>query len=147
MTESNSTLRKVRLIQWALMAVIPICAWLAEIGRSRGSSDWNWRHWLVAGLAFWAVSGGFRLRHRLAQGSGEALTKDASNPKGLRQWEVGQVIGLATAEAAALWGLMIRMVLDGAFWQASLFYAAAFFLLPLWTPRMPITSASTLSAR
>jgi len=38
-------------------------------------------------------------------------------------------------------GLVVRMVFGGAFWQASLYYAAALFLLLLWTPRTPITSA------
>ncbi len=103
MSEINSKVRKVRLIQWALIAAVPMFALVAEIGRSRDSSDWTWRHWLMAGLALWAVSAGFQLRRRLAHLSGKALTKDASNPKALRQWEVGQIIGLAVAEGVA-WG-------------------------------------------
>ena len=141
MGEIESKLRKVRLIQWALVAVVPICALVAEIGRSRGSNDWTWRHWLVAGLALWSVSGGFHLRHRLLHRSEQALAKDVSNPKSLKQWEVGQIIGLAMAEGVAWWGLVVCMVLGGAFWQASLFYVAGLFLLLLWTPRMPIRSA------
>ena len=98
MGEFESKLKKVRLIQWALIAVVPIFALMAEIGRSRGSNDWTWRHCLVAGLALWGVSAGFHLRHRLLHRSEQALAKDAPNPKALRQWEVGQIIGLAMAE-------------------------------------------------
>jgi hypothetical protein len=141
MGDIEPKLKKVRLIQWALIAAVPIFAFVAEIGRSRGSSNWTWRHWLVTGLALWSVSAGFHLRHRLLHRSEQALAKDASNLKTLRQWEVGQIIGLAMAEGVVQWGLVVRMVLGGALWQASLFYAAGLFLLLLWTPRPPITSA------
>ena len=98
--------------------MIPILGWVAEIDRRRGSSDWTLQHWLVAGLTLWAVLGGVRIRHRLLRRSGEALKKDASDPKALRQWEAGQVVGLAMAESVAVWGLLVRMVLGGALWQA-----------------------------
>jgi F0F1-type ATP synthase membrane subunit c/vacuolar-type H+-ATPase subunit K len=140
MGDIEPKLKKVRLIQWALIAVVPIFAFVAEIGHSRGSNDWTWRHWLVAGLALWSVSGGFHLR-RLGHRSEQALGKGAPNPKAVRQWEAGQIIGLAMAEGVAMVGLVVRMVLGGALWQASLFYAAGLFLLLLWTPRMPIRSA------
>jgi len=86
--------------------------------------------------------GGFRIRHRLLRRSGEAVKKAASDPKALRQWEVGQVVGLAVAECVAVWGLLVRMVLGGALWQASLFYLVALSLLLLWTPRMPTIASS-----
>ena len=60
----------------------------------------------------------------------------------LRQAEVGQIIGLAMAEGVVQWGLVVRMILGGALWQASSFYAAGLFLLLLWAPRTPITNAS-----
>jgi F0F1-type ATP synthase membrane subunit c/vacuolar-type H+-ATPase subunit K len=140
----KAKLRKLRLIQLALIAVIPIFGWVAEIGRGRGSSDWTLGDWLVTGVALWAALGGFRLRRRMIGRSEEALAKDASNTKALKQWEAGHVIGLAMAGSVVLWGLVVRMVLGGALWQASLFYAAGLLLLLLWTPRTPIaTPAST----
>jgi F0F1-type ATP synthase membrane subunit c/vacuolar-type H+-ATPase subunit K len=142
MSEMKSKLRKLRIIQLALIAVIPIFGWVAEIDRRRGSSDWTLQHWLVAGLTLWAVLGGFRIRHRLLRRSGEALKKDTSDPKALRQWEAGQVVGLAVAESVAVWGLLVRMVLGGALWQALSFYVVALFLLLLWTPRMPTAASS-----
>jgi hypothetical protein len=63
--QMESAFKKVRLIQWALLAAIPPFAWVAEIGRGSGSSDWTWRHWLAIGLVIWSVSGAFRLRGRL----------------------------------------------------------------------------------
>lgn len=143
MNEIKSKLKKLRLIQLALIAVIPIFGWVAEIGRDPGSSEWSLRHWLVTGLALWVALGGFRFRRRMIHRSEELLAQDASNPKALKQWEAGNVLVLAMAEAVVLWGLVMRMVLGGAFWQASLFYSTGLFLLLLWTPRMPITTLSS----
>lgn len=144
MNEIKSKLRKLRLIQVALIALIPIFRWVAEIGRDSGRSDWSSRHWLVTSLAVWGALGGSRLRRRMIHRSEEALAKDAYNPKALKQWEAGNVVALAVAEGVVAWGLVVRMVLGGALWQASLFYAAGLLLLVLWTPRTPIaTPAST----
>jgi hypothetical protein len=139
----ESTFKKVRLIQWALLLAIPLFAWVAEIGRDAGNSDWTWRHWLAIGFALWSVSGAFRVRGRLLRNSKEKLMNDAANAKGVKQWEAGQVISLAMAEGVAFWGLVIRMVFHGALWQASIFYVMAVFLLLLWTPRMPSGTGST----
>jgi hypothetical protein len=138
----ESAFKKVRLIQWALLAAIPLIAWVAEIGRGSGSGDWTWRHWLAMGLAVWSVSGAFRLRSLTVRRSKEKLMSDATDVKAARQWEVGQIISLAMAEGVALWGLVIRMVFHGTLWQASIFYAMAVFLLLLFTPRMPSGAAS-----
>jgi hypothetical protein len=138
----KSKLRKVRLIQLGLIAVIPIVGSITEILFDRGNGDWTWLHWLVTGLVLWSVLGGFRLRSRLIHRSEESLAKDPSNSKALRQWEAGQLIGLATGESIVWWGLVLRMAFGGARWQALLFYAAGLFLLLLWTPRLPITTAT-----
>ena len=137
----ESSLKKVRLIQWALLAAIPLFAWVAEIGRGIGSNEWTWRHWLAVGLAVWSVSGAFRLRRLLFHRSQETLMNNATDAKAAKQWEAGQVIGLAMAEGVAYLGLVVRMVFHGTLWQASLFYLVALFLLLLWTPRMPRVAA------
>jgi F0F1-type ATP synthase membrane subunit c/vacuolar-type H+-ATPase subunit K len=143
MNEIKSKLRKVRLIQVALIAAIAIFGWVAEFDRRPGGNDWTFRHWLVTGLALWGASAGFRLRHRLIILSEGLLAQDPSNPKGLKKWEAGNVISLGVAESVAMWGLIVRMVLGGALWQASLFYLASLLLLLLWTPRMPTTARSS----
>jgi hypothetical protein len=140
--EVKSKLTKLRLIQWALIAAIPIFGWVAEIGRDPGSNDWTLRHWVVVALALWVALGGFRFRRRLLDRSSQELAKDSSNPKALKHWEAGNVIGLAMAEAVVQWGLVVRMVLGGALWQASLFYGVGLLLLLRWTPRMPTTPPS-----
>lgn len=94
----------------------------------------------MTGLALWAVFGGFRIRGRLIRRAEEELAKDASNPKALRQWQAGHITGMVCAEAIVLYGVIVRMVIGGAFWQAALFYASGLFLLLLWTPRMPTTA-------
>ena len=139
----ESAFKKVRLIRWALLLAIPLLAWVAEIGRDRGSSDWTWRHWLVMGLCIWSVSAAFRLRSRLLRRSKEKLMNNAADAKAAKQWEAGQIISLAMAEGVAYYGLVVRMVFHGTLWQASTFYLMAALLLLFWTPRMPSRTAST----
>ena len=127
MNEIKANLRKLRLIQLGLIAALIIFACVAEIGRGHGNGDWISRHWLVAGLALWAASAGFRFRHRLLHRSGDALAKVASNPKALKQWEAGHVFSLVLAEGVALWGLVVRMVLGGHFGRPRCFTRLACF--------------------
>lgn len=109
----ESAFRKVRLIPWALLIAIPLFAWVAEIGRSNGSSDWTWRHWLAIGLCVWSVSGAFRLRSRMLRQFKEKLMRNTADAKAAKQWEAGQVISLAMAEGVAYWGLGIRWCFTG----------------------------------
>jgi F0F1-type ATP synthase membrane subunit c/vacuolar-type H+-ATPase subunit K len=133
----KARLGKLRLFQFAIIASIPMFGRVAEFGRPPGSSSWTVRHWVVAGLALWAVSSGASIRGLLISRAEKALAKDASDPKALKQWESGQVLGLAFAESLALWGFVVRTVLGGALWQALLFYSAGFLLVLFWTPRLP----------
>ena len=140
--EINSTLGKSRLLQYGLIAATLILAWVAEIGRRPGSDDWTWRHWLVAGGAVYVAWVGFRFRRRLFDRSGKALAIDASDIKAFKQWKVANGFGLYMAFAVGECGLVVRMVLGGGFWQASLFYAASLLLLLIWTPRAPVIDAA-----
>ena len=143
MNEMKSKLGKIRLIQTAYIVAIPLFAWIAESVRGRGSNDWTLWHWLMTSLALYAALAGFFLRRKLMRRSEEALSKDATNPKALKQWQAAHLIGFASAEAIVIWGVVVRMVLGGALWQASLFYVAGLFLLLLWTPRMPMTTPAS----
>jgi hypothetical protein len=135
--EMKSRLSKLRLFHVAFIASVPLYVWFAENIQPRCDSNWTSRHWAVTGLAVWTAFGGFRLRRRIIGRSEKALAKNASDTKALKQWEAGQIIGLAFAEAIVLWGVVLRVVLSCALWQTSLFYAAGLFLQLLWTPRMP----------
>ena len=139
----KSKLGKIRLIQAAFIVAILLFVRVAESVRGRGSNHWTLWHWVMTGLALYAALVGFFFRRKLLRRSEEALAKDASNPKALNQWQAGHLMGFASAEAIVLWGVVVRMVLGGALWQASLFYAAGLFLLLLWTPRMPITTPTS----
>ena len=116
-------------------------AWVAEMARHPGSDSWTLRSWVVAAFALSTVFTGSSFRGRLLARAATSLAKDASDPKATRQWEAGQIVGMAFAENIALWGLLLRMVLGGAFWQASLFYAVSLILLVYWTPRLPTALA------
>lgn len=139
----ESAFKKARLIQWALLVAIPLFAWIAEIGRDSGSSDWTWRHWLAMVLCIWSVSGAFRLRSKLLRRSKEKLMNDAADAKAAKQWEAAQVLSLAVAVNVSFWGLVIRMVFHGTLWQASIFYVMGVLSLFFWIPRLPSGTPST----
>lgn len=125
----------IRLVHAVLITAIPLFALLAEVGRYQGSGRWTSLHWLMSGLAAWCIFEGFRFRSLWVFPSQRLLANDAGNSKALRRWKAGQLIVLTMAEAVAWYGLVVRMVLHGTLWQASLFYAVGLFLLLLWTPR------------
>jgi len=136
-----SELRRMRLIHAAFVLAMPLLVWITQSVCGYGRSNWTLWHWVMAGLALWAVFGGFQIRGRAIHRSEEALARDASDPKALRRWQAGQIIGMAFGETIVLYGVVVRMVLRGTLWQAMPFYAVGLFLLLLWTPRMPTTFA------
>jgi F0F1-type ATP synthase membrane subunit c/vacuolar-type H+-ATPase subunit K len=119
--ELKARLSKVRLFELAMIASIPMYVWVREMGRPPGSGSWTLRHSIVAAFALSAVFSGASIRRRVLVRAEMALAKDASDPKALKQWESGQVIGMAFAESLVLWGLVVRTGLGGALWQASIF--------------------------
>jgi len=121
---------------------VPFFGWIGESIRGHGSSAWTLWHWLMAGLALYAALGGFFFRRTLMRRSEDTLAKDATDPKALKQWETSQIIGMSMAEGVVVMGLVVRVVLGGTLWQASLFYAVGLLLLLLWTPRLPTKPAS-----
>jgi hypothetical protein len=139
----KSKLFKLRMIQLADIVSIPLFAWVAQ-SRGPGSSDWTRWHWLMVGLAVYAALAGFFFRRRLIRRSEEALAKDTSDPKALKQWEAGHFIAIVMAEGIVFGGVVVRTVIGGTLWQASLFFATGFLLLLLWTPRMPSRVASSI---
>jgi F0F1-type ATP synthase membrane subunit c/vacuolar-type H+-ATPase subunit K len=140
--EMKSKLRKLRLIQFVMIAAIPMYGWIAESVLGRGSNDWTVWHWVMAALAVYAGVVGFFFRRKLMRRAEEVLANDASNPTAIKQWRAGQLVAMACAEGVVLWGVVVRFILGGALWQASLFYASGFFLLLLWTPMMPTKPVS-----
>lgn len=137
MNELKTSVSKLRLFQFAMIASIPMFGWVAEMARHPGSNSWTLWHWVVTAVALWIVYVGSSFRRRMLARATAALAKDASDPKAIKQWEAGQVVGMAFAENIVLWGLLVRMVLGGALWQASMFYSVGLILLLYWTPRLP----------
>jgi hypothetical protein len=143
MPAMKSKLRILWFIQAVFILAIVQFAWLAEILRGRNST-WILWPWVMTAWALYSVFVGFYIRPRLIRRSEEALAKDASDPKALKQWQAAHLTGMASGEAVVLDGVVVRMVLGGALWQASLFYALGLILILLWTPRMPSIPISAL---
>ena len=143
MNQLKASLSKLRLFQFAMIAAIPMFGWVAEMARHPGSNNWTLWHWVVASVALYIVFAVSTFRRRLLDRAATALAKDASDPKALKQWEAGHMVGMAFAENIALWGMVVRLVLGGALWQASLFYSVSLILLLYWTPRLPTALAQS----
>lgn len=143
MNGMRSSLGKLRFFQSVMIAAIPLFGWVAESGSSHKSDHWTPWHWVATAVALYSVVGGFLVRRRLIHRSEVTMANDVLNPKVLKQWEAGNLVGMAMAESIAIWGVVLRMVFGGALWQAALFYATALFLLLLWTPRIPTITVST----
>ena len=135
MSEATLSLKQLRLIQIGLIIATIVFAMIAEIGRGPGSEEWTGRDWIVAGLALWLISSGFTVRRRIGKRVGKLSMQQRSDEKISRMQRVGQLFRLGIAQSVASWGMVLRMVLHGALWQASIFYAVGLFLLLLWTPR------------
>jgi F0F1-type ATP synthase membrane subunit c/vacuolar-type H+-ATPase subunit K len=138
----KSKLRKLRLIQFFLVGLVLVSASFAELRTAGALSQWNLLHWLMTGLAGVCLLEGLHLRHRLLRPSVGALARDIPNPKALGRWYAWQLMSLGMAAAVAMYGVVVRMVLAGAFWQALMFYSVSLFLLLVWTPRIPAAIAS-----
>jgi hypothetical protein len=135
MSEATLSLKQLRLIQIGLIIATIVFATIAEIGRGPGSDEWTGRDWMVAGLALWLISGGFTVRRRISRRLAKLPEQERSDEKIIRMERTGQLFRLGVAQSVASWGMVVRMVLHGALWQASIFYAVGLFLLLLWTPR------------
>ena len=110
-SETKVKVRKLRLIQLAMIAFVLISGSLLDLTLIQTGGRWTLWHWLGTGLAVGCILEGFRFRHRLMPPSEKAFAEGGGTPQALERWEVGQVIGLWMATAAAMYGLMMQKVL------------------------------------
>ena len=141
MNQLRASLSKLRLLQIAMIVAIPMFGQVAEMARHTGNNSRTLWHWVVASVALYIAFAGSRFRRRMLTRAATSLAKDASDPKAIKQWEVANMVPMAFAENIALCGLLVRMLLGGAFWEASLFYSVSLILLLYWTPRLPTALA------
>lgn len=137
MGEIKSRLKRLRVIQLAVIVYLLATISLTEFFQRQEIDRWTWMHWVAAGVSLYLILQGFDFRRRLMPRPGELFAGGALNRKSLDRWQVGQVYGFGMAGGVAMWGVGVRWVLDGPLWQASLFYITGIFFLLLWTPRMP----------
>jgi hypothetical protein len=82
------------------------------------------------------VSLGWKLRKKHLDEAREKLQRQPDDPEGVAAWRVGHILGFAFAEAAAILGLLFRL-LSGSLVYATPFYVIGTALLLAWTPRRP----------
>jgi hypothetical protein len=126
---------KLHLIQSVFLLAVPLQAYIAEVTCEPGSNDWSRWHWVALGFALYCVHVGFFNRRKFMMKAKAALAANPSDKKALKRWEAGQIVAIYSAYTVALTGLIVRLQLHGAFWQAALFYVSAVALIFLWSPR------------
>ena len=86
----ESALKKMCLIQWALLLAIALFAVIAELSlEGSGSRDWNWRHWLLLGYAVYAASVALRFRRTLSKRSLEKIRNGGGDAQASEAWQAG----------------------------------------------------------
>jgi hypothetical protein len=133
----ESSFKKVRLVHFGFLVSVPLYVWVAERIHHGGTTAWTWWHWLAVGYSAFAVLGGNWACRPLLSRSEKILMSNPADAKAVKQWEGGQFGLWASAECVVLCGVVIRVALHGALWQACLFYVVGFLLLVLWAPRLP----------
>jgi hypothetical protein len=135
--EINATLKRLRLIQAGLIFFLLVSASLAELTPRRGTAQWSFGHYLMAGIALFCLLEGFNFHYRFLPTAASWLARDVTNPRALRRWQAWQLTCLVLPASVTFDGITFRMAFNGRLWQAALFYAVGLFFLLLWTPRLP----------
>jgi len=79
------------------------------------------------------------LRSRLLPPCMEILRSNPGDPQALGRWRTGNIISFVFAETVALFGFALKF-LGTSWFVAGPFFAAALFLLLIWTPRIDLPS-------
>jgi hypothetical protein len=148
MTPIQAKLLRLRVLYCGVIAYVPISAWVVEQMRRQAGHEANvdhrltlW-HWLLAAIAALCIFEGFHFRRRLIPPAERVLVGNGTDPKALKQWEAGHLIGFCMAVSVAMWGLVLRLIMHAVFWESLLFYGGSLLFLWLWAPRVPDQVAS-----
>ncbi len=119
----------MRLIQAGMIGFVLVAVSAIELLLERGQENWDLGYWVVAALTLWGVSAGYRIRRLMVSSIERMPEKDFNSERIQKRLNAGNLIFMASASSAAYWGLVVRLVLHGTFWQAAPFYALGIILL------------------
>jgi hypothetical protein len=132
----EATLRKLRMIQAALIGGLALLAYLMErIPRTTGTVK-PAVLWVLVACAVYLTITIFSYRVRRLSPAREKLRLQPSDAAALKKWEVWSITSLVLCAPLGLYGIVLRQM-GASFYQAAGFYVGAIVLLLLSTPRRP----------
>jgi len=132
----EATLKKLRIIQVALMVWLVLLIYLGEHTHQRSQTLKPAVLWVIAAFGVYLTITIFAYRVRRLSPAQEKLRLQPCDVVALKKWELWNIVSLALSESLGLYGFCLR-VLGASISQAAAFYAGAIVLLLLFTPRRP----------
>ncbi len=137
----QSTVRQMRILHGVLLVSMVL---YAALGEKLGPAERRELKIIPLALAVQALLClGIALffQARMVRAAAEALCLRPEETQPLQRWRTGNIISFLLCEAAALFGLVLRM-LGGTFLGSAPFYAVAILLMLLWVPRLDVSGQS-----
>jgi cytochrome b561 len=135
----HSTLRTLKLVQWAMLGSILLYAVVGEVVRIRAQGGDTTVSYIFTTLGVAIVGVIFVVRRTLVLRSAENLVANPDDSLTLNHWKSGYFVTYALCEALALFGLALRFM-GFKFEQSLPFYIGGFVLLFFFGPREPVSS-------
>jgi hypothetical protein len=132
----EATLKKLRIIQIALIAWLAFLIYLAEHIHSSSAALKPAVLWAIVALGIYLMIMILSYRVRRLSPALEKLRHQPSDAAALKKWELWSITILVLSQSLGLYGMCLR-VLGASFSQALGFYAGGIILLLLFTPRRP----------
>lgn len=130
----DAALRQMRILHIAFLVSTVLYVVIGEQIPSRGETIRQDFYWSLAMLAFLCAASALVIRSKIAGAVESELRLQPSQAALLTRWRMGQILGIVLAEAAVLFGLVIR-ILGGTFAQTVVLYAIGIAALLLMVPR------------
>jgi hypothetical protein len=134
MPDAHEAVRTVRILHLCFLVPIPLYAALAEW---LGPADATTTPVLMYVLIVCSVAhlgGAFILYLRNVKPAEDILARQPADADAMSRWRSGHILSFALCESVAFFGVVVR-VLGGNFYSALPFFAAAFMVMVLMTPR------------
>lgn len=133
----TAELWKLRFFQIVFITTIPLFWFVVLNIPNERATSWHWLQVLPMAYALFSVCTGFYMRARCLRCAIPVLQVTPDDPKAMRQWRTGQLIGISSAEAVLICGIFNRLFLNSSLWMLLVFSAVCLTVLIIWTPRLP----------
>jgi hypothetical protein len=139
MNKMQMTLRDLRIIHGVMLVSVPLYMLVIFQVHPREGHLSPAMPGAFAVLSVTEIAVALFLRARLLAPCMEILRSNPDDPQALGRWRTGNLVSFTLAESVALLGFALKFL--GASWfVAGPFFAAAIFLLLIWTPRIDLPS-------